>query len=343
MTRIVPVGTTPQPLLSVIVLGYNGRRFLDGCLGSLANQTLPRDCYEFLYADNHSTDGSADLVERGFPEIRVLRFEENLGFAAGNNRAAEAARGRYLLLLNQDMVLHRGCLAALLEAARAAEQAGKATAAWQVNMLMPWHKEFDGPRDRLPSHAHFVEAGVWGFMEFRRVTRPHGPFAVDVVSGACFMIDRQALSRLGYLFDPWFFMYAEDLDLSLRLRAAGYHLAMVPDAVAYHLHEVHPRMRGRHLARAFRATRNRLLAYYKTTEPAVFRRLLPRLLLGAPLKVYELGGDRVRQSIQAAGMVLVSAGAAVAAFVASRRYRSERAALLAAKARGNSRSGHEPI
>jgi GT2 family glycosyltransferase len=101
---------------SVIVLGYNGKDFLAECLASILDQSYPAEDYEVIYADNASIDGSADLVAERFPSVRMVRFERNLGFAEGNNRAAELARGRYLVFLNQDTVVHRHWLTEMVAA-----------------------------------------------------------------------------------------------------------------------------------------------------------------------------------------------------------------------------------
>ena len=81
-------------IASVIVLPYNDKQYLDACLSSLLDQDMPEDDYKTIYANNSSTDDSADFAADRFPTLRVLKFEENYGFAEGNNRAAEAATGR---------------------------------------------------------------------------------------------------------------------------------------------------------------------------------------------------------------------------------------------------------
>ena len=96
-----------RPLASVIVLAYNDKPYLEECLASLLDQDLPDKDYEVIYADNASTDGSADFVEARFPRVRVVRLDKNYGFAEGNNRAAETAQGRYVAFQNADTIVHR--------------------------------------------------------------------------------------------------------------------------------------------------------------------------------------------------------------------------------------------
>jgi GT2 family glycosyltransferase len=85
-------------IASVIVLPYNDKQYLDACLSSLLDQEMLENDFKTIYANNSSTDDSADFVAEHFPTVRVLRFEENYGFAKGNNRTAEAATGRYITI-----------------------------------------------------------------------------------------------------------------------------------------------------------------------------------------------------------------------------------------------------
>src|SRR5205823_374639 len=102
---------------SVIVVNWNGRHFLADCLAALERQTVPRRRYEILLIDNGSTDGSGDFVRARFPGVRVYAAGANLGFAAANNLGFRLARGRHVVLLNNDTRVEPGWLAGLLAAA----------------------------------------------------------------------------------------------------------------------------------------------------------------------------------------------------------------------------------
>ena len=91
-----------KPLVSVIILGYNGLRFVDDCLRSVLDQDIIHR-YEVIYIDNDSTDGSGDYVRANFSQVKTISFDKNLGFAQGNNEAIQYTNGRYLVFLNQDM------------------------------------------------------------------------------------------------------------------------------------------------------------------------------------------------------------------------------------------------
>ena len=86
--------------VSVIVLNWNGRRYLDDCLSSLRSQTFTD--FEIILVDNGSTDGSVEWVEAHFPQVHLIRNAQNVGFAAGNNQAIRASRTGYIVTLNND-------------------------------------------------------------------------------------------------------------------------------------------------------------------------------------------------------------------------------------------------
>jgi len=115
------------PFVSVVVLNYNGLRFLDGCLGSLARLDYPQDRLEVLLVDNVSTDGSADLAEKRFPWVRVVKNGRNLGFAAGNNVAMRSTQAEFVALLNNDTVVDSQWLSGLVEAAERDPRVGACT------------------------------------------------------------------------------------------------------------------------------------------------------------------------------------------------------------------------
>ncbi len=115
------------PFVSVVVLNYNGLRFLDGCLGSLARLDYPRDRYEVVLVDNVSRDGSVEIAEKRYPGVRVVRNERNLGFAGGNNVALRSAAADYVALLNNDTSVDSHWLSRLVEAAENDPQVGACT------------------------------------------------------------------------------------------------------------------------------------------------------------------------------------------------------------------------
>jgi len=115
------------PFVSVIIVNYSGAHFLPACLDALQTQTYPRDCFEVIVSDNGSSDHSIELLQNQYPWVRTLENKKNLGFTTGNNVAIQAARGEYVVLLNNDTAPHQDWLANLVKVAIDHPQAGMVT------------------------------------------------------------------------------------------------------------------------------------------------------------------------------------------------------------------------
>lgn len=211
-------------MISVVITNYNGRRYLPDCLSSLADQTY-RD-FETILVDNGSTDGSVEFVEENYPGVRIVRNRENQGFAGGTNAGIRAARGEYVLTLNNDTRAEPGfiehlwnamdidpavgmCAAKMLFPDGSINSTGicisRSGAAWDRGMYEPDRGQYDRPDEVF------------------------GPCA-----GAA-LYRRKMLDEIG-LFDEEFFCYMEDVDLAFRARLAGWACRYVPEARIYHHH-----------------------------------------------------------------------------------------------------------
>lgn len=212
------------PLVSVIVLNYNGRRWLGPCLTALAGQ-VGAPAFETLLADNGSQDGSIAFAAGTFPAVRIVDNGGNVGYARGNNRAAREARGPVLAFLNNDTVPDAHWLAALYAAhARAAPQTIVTS---RVVFL-------DRPEIVDSAGDGYLRAG--GAYKRGHGQHASGFLQSQEVFGACgaaFMVSRDLFDRLGG-FDDRFFMVYEDVDLSYRARLAGASCFYVADAVVRH-------------------------------------------------------------------------------------------------------------
>jgi GT2 family glycosyltransferase len=250
-------------LASVIIVSYNSRAHLEGCLESVC-APLPPGC-EVIVVDNASSDGSAEAVEGAFPQVCLLRTAQNLGYGGGNNLGASAAQGEYLAFLNPDTVVEPGWLEALIAALKADPQAGLATS--KILLLRE-----PGKINTCGNDIH-----ISGLTLCRGAGRAREAYPeieeVNAVSGAAFLIRRALFETLGG-FDPAFFMYLEDTDLSLRARLAGWRCLYVPGSVVYHDYTLRfgP-------CKTFYQERNRYMILLKNLRPRSLLALAPALLL----------------------------------------------------------------
>ena len=213
-----------MPFATIIILNYNGKPWLAGCLEAIAAQ---RDAppFETLVVDNGSSDGSAAFVRERWPAVRVLETGSNLGFAEGNNAGARDARGDWLVFLNNDTAPDAGWLAALMAEAAAHPEFALVTSR-VVFMDDPSIVDSagDGYFRAGGAFKHGYGAAAGAFAQSREVFG---------ACGAAFMIRRAEFERLGG-FDARFFMNFEDVDLSYRARLAGLRVWYAAPAVVRH-------------------------------------------------------------------------------------------------------------
>jgi GT2 family glycosyltransferase len=257
-----------MPRISVIVVSWNGRAMLGPCLDSLAAQTAATDA-EVLVVDNGSTDGTVRWLRQRHPNVRVLALDENLGFAAANDRAAAEARGEWLVLLNNDAVAEPTLCEALI--ARA-EAAGAEAAAARIRDWSGDGIEFGGGAIQIAGYGFQRSSWHPGFVEAQDGAPL--PFAC----AAAMAVRRERFLELGG-FDPAYFAYAEDVDFGWRLNLAGGTLVYAAGAAVRHRrHATSSRLDDRW--RHFHWYRNTLLTLVKNADAASFG---PRLAAGLAL------------------------------------------------------------
>ena len=259
--------------VSIIVLNFNGKPWLKRCMDSLRDQDFEHGC-EIILADNKSTDGSDKLAEelvKDVPNARFIQNGANLGFCEGNNSPAVMARGEYLLFLNNDAWLERDCLAKLR---LAIEETGAAAAS---PLILNYEDD------------SFQSIGAEGFDFFGlpagRVPQ-EGRRRVLMPEGCAYLIRRDVFELLGG-FDPEFFMYADEFDLSWRLWVSGYFAITVPEARVHHRGAANVNPAGGSSVVEFRtsdtkryyANRNCLLVLLKGAQHLLFSLLVLQLAL----------------------------------------------------------------
>ena len=221
--------------LDIAIVSHRSESLLRDCLQSL-RENAPGRPMNVHVVDNASGDGTAEMVEREFPDVRLTALEQNLGFSVANNIAIRAGSAPYVLILNPDTRITAGSLDRLLELMDAKPEVGMVGPRLELNDGSFDHaarRSFPTPVSAL---AHFTGVGrraeSGALAAYRAPEVESGP--VDAVNGAFMLTRRAALNEVG-LFDEGFWMYMEDLDLCYRLAQAGWVTWYEPDATVMHV------------------------------------------------------------------------------------------------------------
>ena len=219
-------------LLSVIIVNYNVKFYLEQCLESVRRASKGMQVEVFV-VDNLSTDGSVDYLHERFPEVTFIENKENVGFARANNQAIRQSEGEYVLLLNPDTIVGEDTLARCVDFMDAHPEAGGA-GAYMLHVDGTFAPE---SRRGLPTPfvafckmtgltALFPKSRLFG-RYYMRYLDENEVNEIEIISGAYMMLRREALNRVGLL-DEDFFMYGEDIDLSYRVLKGGYKNYFLP-------------------------------------------------------------------------------------------------------------------
>jgi N-acetylglucosaminyl-diphospho-decaprenol L-rhamnosyltransferase len=211
---------TAEPIVSIVVLNFNGKEWLPRCFGSIKTQTI-LNRIETIMVDNCSTDGSVEAARQllaDFPMACIVQNRENLGFCAGNNSGARAARGRYVFFLNNDTWMEPDCMERLIEGVEALGVA--AATPYVLN---------------YPDNS-YQDFGFYGFDIFG-LPSPSAPTErtreIFIPGGCSYLIRADVFAEVG-MFDAEFFIYSDDADLSWRVWIAGYRIAGIVPARLHH-------------------------------------------------------------------------------------------------------------
>lgn len=268
MTIAVPERTAQDPpettiRASIVIVNYNGGELLQRCVAAVLSDCSPND--EIILVDNKSTDGSAQDIQHNFPTVQVILSQENLGFGAGNNLGVQHAKGHYLALLNPDTIVEPGWLDALIEAFDVDPQVG---------LVTPKILLLNDPEtiNTCGHNVHYTGLALCrGMGKHRSMLTQQAE--VSGVSGAACVMRRRLFEELGG-FDTNFFLYMEDVDLSWRVRLAGYRCLYVPSSVIYHRYTLRFRY-----DKTLHQERNRYLMLLKGLQWRTMAAILPALLL----------------------------------------------------------------
>ncbi len=241
--------------LSVVLVSFNARELLDGCLRSLEN-ALTGLVHEVIVVDNASQDGAADMVAERFPGVRLLRNAENLGYPKANNQGIAAAGGAHVMLLNPDTEVPPGVMGRLLAEMKDRPEAGGVAPA----LRLPSGRIQVSFGRRVNVMTESVKKLFGNRWLSRRVDKDKKTREVFWLGGACLLTRRDALEKTGG-FDERFFLYFEDIDLCFRIRGLGWRLYLVPGAEI--LHEGGASTSGLNLLSRYHYRRSQLYFYRK--------------------------------------------------------------------------------
>lgn len=255
---------------AVIILNWNGERLLREFLPSVVKNTNP-ELGRVIIADNASEDGSLAFVAEVFPEVEVLRFDQNYGFAGGYNRAVSAVDADFIVLLNSDVEVVEGWLEPLIRTLN--DDSSVAAVQPKIKDCRNKNKfEYAG------ACGGFIDALGFPFCRGRILDvteEDSGQYddAIEVFwcSGAALCIRREVYLEAGGL-DEHFFAHMEEIDLCWRLRNSGYSLKVNPAAVVYHLGGGSLPMN--HPKKLFLNYRNNLLMLYKNLDKCTYRKVM---------------------------------------------------------------------
>ena len=215
-------------ILSVILVNYNGKDFIGKCLDSIEKNLLGIQS-EVIVVDNHSTDGSVELLQNRHPNIRLLRNHENLGFSKSNNLGIKASNGFYILIINPDTYVYSDAIRILLTEIKENSDVGAVGPAL-LNDKNNYQLSFGG---RIGFFSELAKKLFLNRLTKCKLRKNPQKRNVQWLSGACFISRRDVLERVG-MFDERFFLYFEDIDLCTRMRKSGWRLVYLPEAKVFH-------------------------------------------------------------------------------------------------------------
>ncbi|KPL16615.1 MAG: hypothetical protein AMJ93_15615 [Anaerolineae bacterium SM23_84] len=249
---------------SVIIPNWNGVKFLPACLNSLRAQTYRH--FEVLVVDNASSDESVSLIQRDYPEVRLIALTENRGFTGAVNAGIAQAKGSLVALLNQDAEADPRWLEEMAYAANAHPEAG--AIACKI-MLFDQRDRFHSAGDNYRLDGIPINRGVWQKDEGQYDDKTE----VFAACGGAAAYRRRVLDEVGW-FDESFFMYCDDIDLAWRQQLAGWHTVFAPRAIVFHYLSAS----GGGVTASYYTGRNTIYVIVKNVPGPLLRKYWPAML-----------------------------------------------------------------
>jgi GT2 family glycosyltransferase len=262
------VGLDKNPLVSVIIVNWNGEQFLSRCLEALKAQSF--NDFELIFIDNASTDRSLDLLESILPGANLIELQQNIGFANANNIGANASRGRWLALLNNDAYPATDWLEQLIDATEKYPEYSFFASQILV-AAVPTQVESTGD-------VFHVSGNAWHRDHHRTIEQSHREYSeVFSACAAAALYDREIFIQAGG-FDERYFSHHEDVDLGFRFQLQGHRCLYVPDARVEHIGSASFGVESDKTI--YQVHRNSVWTYFKNMPGRLFWKYLPSHLFG---------------------------------------------------------------
>jgi len=252
-------------MISVIIVGFNSRKYMEDCLSSLLASTYKE--FRAIFVDNNSSDDSIEYIKHNFPTVIVINSQRNLGFAGGNNLGIEEAirlKSDYIFLLNPDTVTDKKCLETLI---------GKANKNTVLQPLILLH-ENNKKTNLINTTGNYLNfLGISYCSNYRKPLTIAKEQDIPTASGAAVLIPIEAIQRVG-MFDESFFMYHEDVDLFWRMRLAGFNIKLIPEAKIWHKYSF-----SRNKSKIYYSERNRIIFLLKNFSTTYLIAIFPAMFI----------------------------------------------------------------
>ncbi len=220
-----------EPLVSILVLNYNGKKFLKECFDSILKSTYPN--FEIVLVDNNSSDDSSAYTQANYPMVKIVQTHRNAGYSRAYNIAFREVQGKYYILLNNDVVVAENWLEPLVSVAESDSKIGALQP--KIRSLID-----DGYFEYAGASGGFMDKYGYPFLRgriFYTIEQDEGQYDdesfVFWTSGAAMFVRAEALEKSGDL-DEDFVHHMEEIDLCWRLHLVDYRLKVIPESVIYH-------------------------------------------------------------------------------------------------------------
>lgn len=254
-----------ENLISVIIVNWNGKKWLKKCLDSLASQSYKN--FEVIFVDNASSDDSVEFIKTNYPWVKIAQNDKNDGFAKGNNIGFKNAKGDYVVLLNNDTWVENNFLEEFIKAFREIKSLGCAQSKI-VSMNEPGKLDSCGSFWTSSSFLYHYGYGKDSSLDIYNQSMP-----IFSAKGASMMIDRRVIEKIG-LFDDDFWSYYEETDFCHRVWLAGYECWYYPKAICYHAQGGTSAIFDNSYIQ-FHNFKNKLLSFLKNFEAKSLVKLIP--------------------------------------------------------------------